>query len=239
MLTIDSTKLKIFKQELTPKFKEELSKTFLQNDLVKLNIGLRSALNKSSTVDLALALKELKKVSQNFYFNGVSSKCDEWIQIVNRSKNFQDLNVSQESIDFLLNAMGEEGKRILVCDSPYYTGYSRLKKPEDTQNTMKSPGLNKRVLNASQKSVVSPMINVIVKDDEQLFQELKPIKFDGLYRKDMTNDEIEAEIAWLTQENKSETQSKGHGRAIKINNNNSIIDCSYPFKRESFNCLIF
>jgi hypothetical protein len=79
-------------------------------------------------------------------------------------------------------------------------------------------------------------------DDDQIFAELKPVKFDGLYKKEMTQEEIIESINRLTNSNK-ENVPQGDGKKVRKgitrNINNDVNDNAYPFKQDKLTCSIF
>jgi hypothetical protein len=69
---------------------------------------------------------------------------------------------------------------------------------------------------------------------------MKPVKFDGLYKKDMTKDEIIEEIKKLTQANKQSSQPETNtSRRGQKTAQSDMNDNIYPFKQEKFSCSIF
>jgi hypothetical protein len=68
--------------------------------------------------------------------------------------------------------------------------------------------------------------------DDTLFNELKPVKFDGLYKIEMPPEKIEMEIEKFTKEEISSPNAKRQTRKNIINDN------AYPFKQDT-KCVIF
>lgn len=105
---------------------------------------------------------------------------------------------------------------------------------------MKSPLLNNRLFNFNK----SETGNILLKQEEDnTLSELKPVKFEGLYKKEMTAEEITNEIQKLLQDclnvpqnNENKTNTKMNRQNVITNN---IADYSYPFKQDKITCTIF
>jgi hypothetical protein len=84
----------------------------------------------------------------------------------------------------------------------------------------------------------SPLIKKNFRNDtkltseEILLNELKPVKFDGLYKVDMNPEKIEIEIEKFTKEEPLSPKPKKETRKNIINDN------AYPFKQD-IKCIIF
>jgi hypothetical protein len=82
----------------------------------------------------------------------------------------------------------------------------------------------------------SPLIkknfNEMKSSDDSIFAELKPVKFDGLYKIEMTPEKIEMEIEKFTKEEAVSPKAKRETRKKLINDN------AYPFKQDT-KCVIF
>ena len=68
--------------------------------------------------------------------------------------------------------------------------------------------------------------------EETIFNELKPVKFDGLYKVEMNPEKIEMEIEKFTKEEVNSPKVKRETRKNIINDN------AYPFKQDT-RCVIF
>jgi hypothetical protein len=110
-----------------------------------------------------------------------------------------------------------------------------------------SPNLTKRFL-PNNKPFTFNQVSINKNDEDLIYQELKPIKFDGLYRKDMTVDEIAEIIKKIEQDTIIDSQPiakvGGVTRNLKggsVNASNVVTDNAYPFKQDCFkiSCNIF
>ncbi len=89
--------------------------------------------------------------------------------------------------------------------------------------------------------------NPVKVDEDVIFADLKPVKFDGLFKKDFTKDELAEELKKIEafyQERESSANKKivGSSRNLKSGfaNDNIMTDNAYPFKQETlkFSCSI-
>ncbi len=111
-------------------------------------------------------------------------------------------------------------------------------------NTSVSPTIAKRKLpNVGSKTSVTVKI-----DEDAIFADLKPLKFDGLFKKEFTRDELEEELKKIEAFNQereliANKKTVGSSRNLKTGfaNDNIMTDNAYPFKQETFklNCVIF
>lgn len=102
---------------------------------------------------------------------------------------------------------------------------------------MHSPIPGKRNINISNYSGKSNISN-----DENIFLEMKPVKFDGLYKKEMSKEELIEEIKKLTMSTKitnNQNEANTTSRRAQKTAQSEINDNAYPFKQEKFNCIIF
>lgn len=68
--------------------------------------------------------------------------------------------------------------------------------------------------------------------DENILNELKPVKFDGLYKVELTPEKIEMEIEKFTQAETASPKPKKETRKPIVNDN------AYPFKQDT-RCVIY
>jgi len=83
----------------------------------------------------------------------------------------------------------------------------------------------------------------IKQQNKDILSELKPVKFEGLSKKELSADEITKEIQKLLSECPNVPQSTEKPANTKFNrqnsrNANSIQDYTYPFKEDKFSCNI-
>lgn len=83
--------------------------------------------------------------------------------------------------------------------------------------------------------------NQIKQEEDNILSELKPVKFEGLYKKEMNSEEIKNEIQKLLNEclvpqtNEKQSNPKFGRQAV----NNNLPDYTYPFKEDKISCTIF
>jgi tRNA(Ser,Leu) C12 N-acetylase TAN1 len=70
--------------------------------------------------------------------------------------------------------------------------------------------------------------SLIKSEEDHIFNDLKPVKFDGLYRKEMTSEEIEQEIKKLTQEEIATPMPKKFSSRTRLN---TINDSAYHLSK--------
>jgi hypothetical protein len=147
--------------------------------------------------------------------------------------NFNELSIKWEDVEPILKSMITE-----VTDR-----LDKYKKSLDEESLNKISKQKLDYKNIAAKSIeASPTIikrpNIIPPtevnksapakfEDDLVFNDLKPVKFDGLYKKEMTSEEIEQEIKKLTQEEAPIPIKKTTNRS-RITN---INDSAYPFKQ--------
>jgi hypothetical protein len=110
-----------------------------------------------------------------------------------------------------------------------------------------SPAATKRSIAGTKPSLLFNQVTLNKNDEDLIYQELKPIKFDGLFRKDMTPEEIAEIIKKIEQEVLSDSQPAtkigGASRGFKGANLNTnvVTENAYPFKQDCFkiSCNIF
>jgi hypothetical protein len=148
--------------------------------------------------------------------------------------NFNTLDIKWDNIEPILTSMIAEvnekldrHKKSLDEESLNKMRNLDYKKNLATKSIEASPNMIKRPIIPPTDSVKTQPKSAI--DDDQIFNDLKPVKFDGLYKKEMTSEDIEQEITKLTQEEVSPIPKKtGLNNRTRINN---INDSTYPFKQ--------
>jgi hypothetical protein len=127
--------------------------------------------------------------------------------------------------------MNTEANRILqeYRDKIDEEGLNKLFPKNRTESTK-----NKEVAQINSplfKKAILSDFKVQNKEEDNIFNELKPVKFDGLYKIDMTPEKIEEEILKFTQQEVITPKPKKNTR---LNNAN---DTAYPFKQD-IRCII-
>jgi hypothetical protein len=161
-----------------------------------------------------------------------------------KCSNFGDLNVKWEDVEPVLKSMITE-----VTDR-----LDKYKKSLDEESLSKISKQKLDYKNIAAKSIeASPTIvkrpNIMPPtdankigsskfEDDQIFNDLRPVKFDGLYKKEMTSEEIEQEIRKLTQDEVVTPIKKSNARSRMTNVNDSAYPFKQAFKQDKM-CMIF
>lgn len=82
-------------------------------------------------------------------------------------------------------------------------------------------------------------------DEGQIFKDFKPVNYEGLYKKEMSSEEILEEIKKLTEINKENipvpesTMNKKLAMRSTKASQTDVTENVYPFKQDKFACLMF
>lgn len=171
---------------------------------------------------------------------------DDWEKLIIKN-NLSDLKVSFNDFQQILNVIVETANKCLERE----TGTNKpTTNPRNMQNTATSfENLNK----SNDRMTASPILVgknnpahkgtsfAINKDEEQVFSELKAVKFDGLYKKEMSSEEIAAEITRLTQDALNDPAISNKSTINRFNKTpmSNVADNSYPFKQDKLTCILF
>lgn len=164
-----------------------------------------------------------------------------------RIGNFVNLaNVSSNALmtpGSVVNAIGSKEKKEAATPKDsirgdYVYAANNTSVISNHTNPSVSPNLTKRKLPSGGSK---PNTGSIKLDDDALFADLKPLKFDGLFKREFTKDELEEELKKIeafNQERESIANKKtvGSSRTLKAGfaNDNLMTDNAYPFRQESF-----
>lgn len=135
--------------------------------------------------------------------------------------------------------MAEESKKYIVDQDDMQQKKDQRARP--TNRNIKimlaifnSPLLVKRTIGSGKTMVVKV-------DNDLIYNELKPVKFDGLYKKDMSSLEMIEQVTKLAEHYKEdnlvgEKQRINRGiRSIKADEDDNL----FPFKQDKLSCNIF
>jgi hypothetical protein len=199
-----------------------------------------------------LTLKYFISVSEKYNFEKLRSKAEDW------EKKASTLSVEEiasywTNISDILLAMFDEANRIINLEPPQNlknnkcvslnlnnnqkSYFSRIEEDDQQRGILNTPVVSK-------KFVTIPKINNIItpaslnkREDDLIFLELKPVKFDCLYKKDLTSEELAEEIKKITQDGLNDTQSNTKQGTSMRNlkaTGSAMVDCTYPFKNDAF-----
>jgi hypothetical protein len=236
------------KKDFDSEFKEKL-KMLVEIEAPKISESISDAIESDNKDELIRTLKKLKSTAAICYYNDMVLKIEEWCKIINTKSSLKDIDKHLDMFDLTLDKMTDEAKSVINEKSTitFKNEVSSINQPKIAINkeVINSPGNKKILLNQSSTSTNQPAAlssYLISKGNEEdnILLELKPLKFDGLFRKDLTEDEIAEEIKKISEskvkdQNFSENKSRFPKQA-----NKPVTDNSYPFEQESFkiSCLI-
>jgi hypothetical protein len=197
-------------------------------------------------------LKKLKSAAAICYFNHLVSKIEEWCEIINTRTSVKDMIKYLDTFDIVLKKMTDEAKAAInnklssgSSNKNYICSVIQPKVSNMSKDTINSPGNKKATQNQNASGTNQPtsLNNYLISkgnEEDNILNELKPLKFNGLFRKEMSEDEIAEEIkkisdSTIKEQNLSQNKSRLSKQPIK-----QVTDNSYPFKQESFQikCLI-
>jgi len=237
------------KKDQDSEFKEKL-KMFVDIEAPKMSESISDAIESDNKDELIETLKKLKSTAAICYYNDMVSKIEEWCKIINTKSSIKDIKKNLDTFDMALEKMTDEAKSVInakslaINNKSDSVSVSQFKVPI-IKEVINSPGNKKSVLNlnstiSSQPASLSSYLISKGNDEDNILLELKPLKFDGLFRKDLTEEEIAEEIKKISDstvkdQNFSENKSRFSKQVSK-----PVIDNSYPFEQESFkiSCLI-
>jgi hypothetical protein len=249
----------------------------LDNVLVDISIDFAKALENSDKNEFLKTLNNLQNICQSYHFEYLYSKIEEWEKIIESCENFKNLKINYDNISNILIAISEQVNifsspsnirdQVLASNTSNRangflynsnSSFSTLndevisnnlgKSGKNYSNFTQSPLPVKRTLASNSKLLLTTNhVNVKI-DDDLIFQELKPLKFDGLFKQDFSAEEISEMIKKIEMdqitENTPITRPGSNPRNFKNSNNttsNIVSDNAYPFKQDSFkfNCNIY
>jgi hypothetical protein len=232
---------------------------------MNLSTEFYQSLDSNDKEEFLRVFRNFKYLCKNFKFENILLKAEEWEKIIVSNSNLLDLKINFEDISKLLISMGEclmrsgskSTKNFLSNNLKNQQSNSSSSNPNDEpliqpgsvqSNFGSSPNMSKRFLPGSKSNLMFNQVTINKHDEDLIYQELKPIKFDGLFRKDMTSEEINEIIKKIEQDVIIDSQPTakigGVGRNLKgssINASNVVTDNAYPFKQDCFkiSCNIF
>jgi hypothetical protein len=254
----DTSIIKMSKIDNTSEFKEKLKK-FIDIDFINLSSEFKKHLEADNKEEYLKVLKQLKMTVIAFYFNSLVFKIDEWEKDIQMSKSLTDLDINYSDIWDILTAMRDQVSKSIDVNSS--AGSNNTKdsylKSLAKKGNLDAAGNSMQLIN--NKVIVSPIpgkrtlqqgtnnkipITFPKQDEDAIFSDLKAIKFDGLFKRDLTIEEITQESERLAKDNLNDaTQVLGKNNlATKINKSTSnfnTVDCNYPFKQDKISCIIF
>lgn len=233
---MDISNIKIQKQTGDQKFEESLRVELLENEIVSINSDIQICLKSKDLDQFLESLKKFRKIAGKYYYDTLALEIDKWVNFITANKNidFDYFDITWNQISPIFSAMIDQANKYLSSSNK--STIESKKNSIYNKNRIESPSLSKI-------GVSVPPIQY-KQDIDQIWQELKPVKFEGLFKKDMTSEEIVAEIKRITQENSAETQFiPKHSSISRYNKGSSqtnISDAAYPFKQDTYklNCLI-
>lgn len=242
----------IEKKVIDEEFKEKL-KIFIEIEAPKLSTSINDAIELDKKEELIDALKQMKSAAAICFFNQMVSKIEEWCSFIVKKTSVKDMSKHLDTILLTIQKMVEKAKEIIT--GKVYTSNNAknyvfsVTQPKIaapiSKDYLGSPGYKKSQQTQGTNLVPQPttLNNYLISkgnEEDSILLELKPLKYDGLFKKEMTEEEIADEIKKLTESTSKEqtyTQNKSRfsKQAMKPINDNS-----YPFKQETFklNCLI-
>lgn len=237
------------KKDQDSEFKEKL-KMFVDIEAPKMSESISEAIESDNKDELIETLKKLKSTAAICYYNDMVLKIEEWCKIISKKSSIKDIQKNLDMFDMALEKMTDEAKSVINAKSSAINNKGdscsviQFKVPI-IKEIINSPGNKKPIINlisstTSQPASLSSYVISKGNDEDNILLELKPLKFDGLFRKDLTEEEIAQEIKKISDstvkdQNFSENKSRFSKQVSK-----PVTDNSYPFEQESFkiSCLI-
>jgi hypothetical protein len=242
----------IEKSIIDDEFKEKL-KIFLEIEAPKLSTSINDAIELDKKDELIDALKQLKSAAAICFFNQMVSRIEDWCSFIGKKTSVKDLNRHLEKIQLTIQKMAEKAKEIIT--GKVYTSNNAknyvfsVTQPKvailSSKDYLGSPVYKKasQVQGSTAFNQPTTLNNYLISkgnEEDNILLDLKPLKYDGLFKNEMTEEEIADEIKKLTEStSKEQTYTQNKSRFSK-QASKPINDNSYPFKQETFklNCLI-
>jgi len=187
---------------------------------------------------LKSTLRAFNQVIKKYNFDKLAKKIDEWEDAINKAENFEDLGIGWESISRILTMVSDETNR----------NYNQTFKSETNNLGGKSnekdskPIIDKNSKIKSNESHKNQLLSPKVIEEDNSFLDLKPIKFDVLYKQEMTSEQLIEEIAKINSDNLNKLPMVSKTSSMRQLKGAAMIDdTSYPFKSNAlkFDCSIF
>ncbi len=235
--------MSVEKQEYTPELKAKL-KEFAEIQSPRIVLSLKSIIESRDPKALIEIAEALKKIAGLLYFNRLAMRIDS-IPINSLHEN-QIKPITCDlltAVEYMIAEANEitSGKTPIKPNKNYFitAPHSNVgqgtQKPKIIKDINNSPGGRRGMGN--QNSIVNFNSYTMGKggEDDNTLADMKQIKLDGLYKTELTQDEIEMEIKKLTQTTPLLTAQANRPKKLNLNEN------SYPFKQETYklNCTIF
>ena len=223
---------------------------FVEIEAPKISQSISDAIESDNKDELIDTLKKLKSTAAICYFNHLVNEIEEWCKIINTKSSIKYIMKYLDAFYLILEKMTDEAMAVINgklsgSNKNYVFSVNHPRMPTAGKDVVTSPG-NKKVAqnqNAIGTNQPTSLSNYLISkgnDEDNILNELKPWKFDGLFKKNMSEDEIAEEIkkiseSTIKEQNLSQNKSRISKQSIK-----PVSDNSYPFKQESFQikCLI-